>query len=132
MRAFSFPRSLGLAPAVHDVLNTYLVATLKSCAVIATLIVRHVGMSILIPVIHIRLTMVLVVLAGTLDTIVKPSAHGLVIKLAWRVLPVAMGIVARRRWALRILRVKTSSRTQHENRESRCRQIFQDHNFVPF
>jgi len=83
--------------------NSGVITALKAHAVIVTKIFRHIGMAILFTVIYVWLAMVLIVLAGALQAIVKPTARNFAI-FGRRCIPTARRVCRRRRtlW-LRVL-----------------------------
>jgi hypothetical protein len=98
--------------ATHHVPNSCVITAFKAHAVISTEIFRHIRVAVLITVIYVWLTMVLIVLAGTLHAIVKTTTRNLAVFRRRRI-PAARGVCLRRRarWR-RILSRDCPTRTQ--------------------
>ncbi len=91
------PRS---TTATIDMLNAHLVSAPEALPIVVPQVTRHIRMAKLIAIVHIRRPMILEVLAGALDAIMKSAALD-ILKLPWRRLPRLRWtflIPRRRRW----------------------------------
>jgi hypothetical protein len=85
--------------AAHQVLNANVITPAEALAIVVTQRARHMRMPKLVPVVHVGGAVVPVILARTLDAIVKPVTPRLILKLRRRRIPSAL--VTRRRRPLR-------------------------------
>ncbi len=81
--------------ALHHVVHRYLVAAAEAFAIVGLGAVRNMRMTIFIPVINVRSAVIVVVLAGTFNAIVKSLTLN-VAKFLWGSIPIVVSIVIMR------------------------------------
>jgi hypothetical protein len=100
-----------IAIALHHVADANIVAALKAFSIIVTKFTGHIGMAILIAVIHVRLTMILIIFTGSNQAVLKATPFSIVV-FRRCVIPPSVLAVSWWRRLLGVLSVHYGRRTQ--------------------